>query len=180
MRKNEWSPTSTHPYDFMAYTGFWKYNYICITILDDITMCTEVFKVIRCQYLLHLWTQSQLHSFLSPGFRLSIEFPVCIIQVSYFYKACLYRQTIIAKAQKLFCRKTLLQNNNDARRICSPKRPDRIWDPHGTPSKWYRCSLPETKRPGREASQSPPSSTQLRNCRIYNFTTEEQLRLVYF
>jgi len=65
-RKSEWSRTSTHPYDFMAYTGFWKYSYIYITILDDITMCTEMCKVIRCQYLRHLWTQSQLLDATSP------------------------------------------------------------------------------------------------------------------
>jgi len=35
----------------MAYRVFWKYNNIYIKILDGITMCTEFFKVIRCQYL---------------------------------------------------------------------------------------------------------------------------------
>jgi amino acid permease len=44
MRKNECSRTSTHSYDFMAYTGFWKYSCIYITILDNTTMCTEVCK----------------------------------------------------------------------------------------------------------------------------------------
>jgi len=38
MRKSEWSRTSTHPYDFMAYTGFWKYSYIYVTILDSYTL----------------------------------------------------------------------------------------------------------------------------------------------
>jgi hypothetical protein len=44
MRKNEWSHTSTHPCDFMVYTGFWKYNYIYISI--TYSECVSVFLVI--------------------------------------------------------------------------------------------------------------------------------------
>jgi len=51
--------------------------------------------------------------------------PVCIIEIrGFFYEACFYRKKIVfSKAQKLFRRQTLLQNNNDARSISSPTTP---------------------------------------------------------
>jgi len=119
----------------MAYAVFWKYNYIYITIVDSITTCIEVCKVIRCQYLRHLSTQSQLHSYLTPAFGLSIELSVCVIEVRCFYESSLYRQNSFCKDTEIVLSKdSLLRNNNDARRIRFPKHPDRIWSPHGTRS----------------------------------------------
>jgi len=142
-------------------------------------MCTEVCKFKRCQYLRHLWTQSQLPLFLTPAFGMSIELPVFIIAVRYFCEALLYRQNNFCKDTEIVPSKDCLhQNNNDARRVCSLQRPDRMWGLHGTPFNWYRCSLPGTKWTWREASHSPPSSTQLRSGWIYNFTKQEQLWLV--
>jgi hypothetical protein len=80
-------------------------------------------------------------------------------------------KTVFANAQKLFCQQTLCYRLIMKRVGSLPQNaPDRLWGPHGLPFKEYRYPFPGTKRPGREASHSTRSSTQVRNDRIDNFT----------
>jgi hypothetical protein len=45
----------------------------------------------------------------------------------------------------------------------SPKRQDRLWDPHNLLFNTHICSFLGIKRPGRGVNQSPPSSAQVKN-----------------
>jgi hypothetical protein len=55
--------------------------------------------------------------------------------------------------------------------FCAPRRPDRLWGTTNLLSSGYRgIFLPGVKLPGREADQSPPTSTEVKKMWIYTST----------
>jgi hypothetical protein len=57
-----------------------------------------------------------------------------------------------------------------SRIFSSPRRPDRIWGPLNLLSNWYRGSFAGVQRPGCEAYNSPPASTEGKKMWIYTST----------
>jgi hypothetical protein len=47
------------------------------------------------------FVDTKLRSFLRPAFGLSSELPVCIIEVRYFYEACVYRRNNFCRDTKI-------------------------------------------------------------------------------
>ena len=47
--------------------------------------------------------------------------------------------------------------------FCSPKHPDRLWDPHSLLSSGHRNSFPVLRRSRREANHSLPSNAKVKN-----------------
>jgi hypothetical protein len=57
-----------------------------------------------------------------------------------------------------------------SRIFSSPRHPDQLWCPPNFPSNWYRSSFPGgVRRLGRELSNSPPASAEVKKMWIYRY-----------